>query len=74
MGSHYVYNADPKHVAMLTNNNCHFMTNCCVCRLNITLLDFQFELYDEHLLWIKLINTYGKLHDKMQSVVWGLKL
>ena len=34
---------------------------------------FQFELYDDNLLWIILINGYGKLHDKMQSVVWGLK-
>jgi hypothetical protein len=34
-----------KHVATLTNNNCKFMTNCCVCRLNITLLT-AFLFYD----------------------------
>jgi hypothetical protein len=54
MGSHYVHILHtlifilywpedgytlPKHVATLTNNNCHFMANCCVYRLNITLLD-----------------------------------
>jgi hypothetical protein len=50
----------PKHVAKLTINtsNCHFMTNCCVCRLNVILLDWY--------------NTTGWLSLNNVPLLWGL--
>jgi hypothetical protein len=31
-------------MASKTNNNCNVMTNCCVCTLNVTLLDLYRSL------------------------------